>query len=225
MVRVKVDSHVHLLLKKKQKNPDWEVVRQVIGAAKINELDAICVTEHIEADAYDALMHGLFLENKLEANFHDDGTLICQGVGVFPGAELELANRMNVGVHTDLYVLMSLNRRPGFYTLETLHDALVKRGRPFKLVAHHIFWPGKTCDDLNALKRCLNAIEVPAKDLANVQKYLELARLLRLQTTGGSDAHTFIQVGACHTVFQLQDHEEYCTAKLNRPGFRGGLNS
>nr|7RTY_A Chain A, PsfC [Pseudomonas syringae]7RTY_B Chain B, PsfC [Pseudomonas syringae] len=213
MNRKVVDTHVHLLLSKKQRVPDWAAIKRMLDVAKVDELDALCVTEHIEADGYQTLMEGLFVENRLPGGDQHAGRLTYQGVAIFPGAELELANRTNVGVHTDLEGLLALDRAPGAYTLERLHAVLEQRGRPFKLVAHHIFWPGKTCDDLQALGRYVNAIEVPAKDLANAQNYVALAETLALDTTGGSDAHTFIQVGACRTAFELPGSVRDCTAQ------------
>ena len=213
MVRKTVDSHVHLLLSKKQKTPDWALITCMLEVAKLDELDALCITEHIEADAYQALMEGLFIDGSLQGSALEEGRLSYQGVAIFPGAELELADRSNVGVHTDLEGLMALERRAGAYTLEGIHAALAQRGRPFKLVAHHIFWPGKTGDDLQALGQYVSAIEVPAKDLLNAQKYVSLAESLNLDTTGGSDAHTFIQVGACRTVFEAPASVGDCKAE------------
>jgi len=213
MPKKSVDSHVHLLLSKKQKVPDWDSVRRVLDVAALSGLDALCITEHIEANAYQALMEGLFVDESLEGSSREDGRLTYKGVAIFPGAELELANRCNVGVHADLDVLMVLDREAGAYTLEGIHTALVQKGKPFKLVVHHIFWPGKTCDDLKELAQYVDAIEVPAKDLLNVEKYVSLAEALRLDTTGGSDAHTFIQVGACHTVFEASETVRGCTAQ------------
>lgn len=213
MKRTILDAHVHLLMWKQQAEPDWNSVSQTLKVANFNELDAICITEHIEADAYEKLMRGLFCSNRLGGSTQGDGSVICNGVLVLPGAELHLANNMNIGVHADLETLLSLDRRASAYTLDTLHGLLEKRGRPFKLVAHHIFWPGKTCSDLEALKRCINAIEVPAKDLTNIHKYLTLASTLNLDTTGGSDSHSFISIGACKTLINEDNTHSPLTLK------------
>jgi len=203
MVQKRVDSHVHFLVSKSQAMSDWDAIGNILAIAKIAGLDALCVTEHIEAKAYESLMLGIFRDNNLNGTMHSDGVVEVDGVSLLPAAELELQNGTNVGVHTNFDTLISLTRESGAYTLESLHRALSQRERPFKLVAHHIFWPGKTCDDLLELGRYVNAIEVPAKDLANAEKYMALAKDLELATTGGSDAHTFIQVGACHTTFDM----------------------
>ncbi|MFB4393168.1 MULTISPECIES: PHP-associated domain-containing protein [unclassified Pseudomonas] len=202
MNRTTLDAHVHLLMWKQQAAPDWHAVSQALNVARLNELDAICITEHIEADAYEKLMLGLFSTNRLDGNPQRDGSIVIDGVTVLPGAELQLTNNMNIGVHSELEILLSLDRRVGKYTLETLYEHLEKQGRAFKLVAHHIFWPGKTCSNLDTLKRYVNAIEVPAKDLTNAHRYLKLASQLQLDTTGGSDAHSFISVGTCKTVLE-----------------------
>jgi hypothetical protein len=212
MSEIFLDAHVHLLLSKQQ-SPDWEAIERTLMVAKVDGLDAICVTEHIEADAYQSLMEGLFVQGALAGSVQENGRLSYQGVAIFPGAELELASKVNVGVHTDLEGLLALKRDVGAYTLDSLHADLMRRDKPFKLVAHHILWPGKTCDDLAALSRYVSAIEVPAKDLANAQRYVALAAVLGLDTTGGSDTHTFIQVGACRTVFTLPNPMQGCTAQ------------
>ncbi len=205
MTQKKVDTHVHFLVSKKQIQPDWAAIKSILAIAKISGLDALCVTEHIEANAYEPLMRGIFLNNELHGIIQDDGVVTVDNVSLFPGAELELKNKTNVGVHTNFDTLISLDRRPGAYTLEMLHNKLSQSTKHFKLVAHHIFWPGKTCDDLQELGSYVSAIEVPAKDLVNAEKYTTLAIALGLATTGGSDAHTFIQVGACYTVFEVDD--------------------
>lgn len=208
-----VDTHVHLLLSKRQSSPDWQAIGQVLEMASISGLDALCITEHVEADGYASLMQGLFVENQMGGYLHGENTLCVQGVCLFPAAELELANKTNVGVHTDLQGLLALERSAGAYTLAALHDRLKRRGKPFKLVAHHVLWPGKTCDDLEMLGRYIHAIEVPAKDMANAPRYVALAEALKLATTGGSDAHTFIQVGAGYTVFEQLSDASPCTAE------------
>ncbi|MNJ55897.1 hypothetical protein D3C77_514160 [compost metagenome] len=83
-----------------------------------------------------------------------------------------------------------------------MYEELIRCGVKFEVVAHHIYWPGKTCADHFAISPYLSAIEVPAKDVANRQRYEALAVALGLPTTGGSDAHNFIQVGACATILE-----------------------
>lgn len=208
MTEKKIDTHVHLLLSKKQTMPNWSDVKNIMDVALIGGLDAVCITEHIEAAGYEALMNGLFVHHLFDAASSVDGTLSYNGVAIFPGAELELADKSNLGVHTDLPTLLSLNRTPGAYTIDSIYETLKAQGTPFKLVAHHVFWPGKTPADMQLLGELVDAIEVPAKDLINIEKYTKLARDLNLGTTGGSDAHTFIQVGACQTIIRVKEARE-----------------
>lgn len=205
MTVIKIDSHVHLLLSKKQTTPNWSDVKNSLDIAALSGLDAVCITEHIEALGYEPLMRGLFIHNQLNATQGLNGALSYKGVAIFAGAELELADKSNVGVHADLAILLSLDRAPGAYTIDSIYKALKISCAPFKLVAHHVFWPGKTPSDIQKLKNFVHAIEVPAKDLANAERYTNLARELKLETTGGSDAHTFIQIGACHTLTHIED--------------------
>ena len=219
-----IDSHVHMLLSKKQKEPNWSDIKNSLNIAKISGLHAVCITEHIEAEAYEPLMRGIFIENCLDSINDSNGTVVYNDVALFPGAELELADNTNVGVHADLSTLLALDRSPGAYTIESIYEALKLCARPFKLVAHHVFWPGKTCSDFQKLKNHIHAIEVPAKDLANAERYVNLARELKLETTGGSDAHTFIQIGACQTLVCVEDSisfsaENWITSRTTRHSY------
>ncbi|MCW7546921.1 hypothetical protein OO184_02895 [Photorhabdus sp. APURE] len=195
-----IDTHVHLLVSKKQIEPDWRNISHMLHIACISGLDAICVTEHIEAVGYARLMREIFVENKLNGELYDGCVVTPGGLTLYPGAEIQLRNGTNIGVHTDLDTLFLLDHRAGAYSLAELHRELTLRGTWFILVAHHIFWPGKTYPDHAELASYVRAIEVPAKDLKNVNKYIELAERYNLATTGGSDAHTFIQIGACYGV-------------------------
>lgn len=202
---IKIDSHVHFLLSKYQTAPNWADVKNSLNIAALSGLDAVCITEHIEALGYEPLMRGLFIDNQLNASQGPNGEILYNDVAIFPGAELELADKSNIGVHADLPTLLTLNRAPGSYTIDSLYEALRTGNTPFKLVAHHIFWPGKTPECLQGIRSYVDAIEVPAKDLVNAERYINLARELKLVTTGGSDAHTFIQIGACCTLTDIGD--------------------
>ncbi|RRO10752.1 PHP domain-containing protein, partial [Pectobacterium aquaticum] len=193
---MKIDTHVHLLISKKQIEGDFTSINAMLDVAKISDITAICVTEHIEAIGYDKLMTDLFVDNKLQGIVFHDHVLTKQGIRLYPGAEIQLDNGTNIGVHTKLDTLLKLNHKEGAYNLPRLDQALRERKCWYKLVAHHIFWPNKTYPDYDELARYIDAIEIPAKDLENSGKYISLAGKYNLPTTGGSDAHTFIQIGA-----------------------------
>ncbi len=205
---MKIDTHVHLLVSKKQAEVDIQAINYMLDIAKTSQISALCITEHIEAIGYDNLMRALFIDNQLHAEVFHEYILTRQGIKLYPGAELQLANGTNIGVHTSLDTLLKLNHNAGAYTLEKLYDELSMHGGWFTLVAHHIFWPNKTYPDHDELARYVSAIEVPAKDLDNAEQYLVLAQKYGLATTGGSDAHTYIQIGACHSVLNDGEYGE-----------------
>lgn len=205
---MKIDTHVHLLVSKKQTTPDIQAINYMLDIARTSQISALCITEHIESVGYDNLMHALFIDNRLHAEIFPEYILTRQGIKLYPGAELQIANGTNIGVHTSLDSLLQLNHNAGAYTLPELYDALSSHGGWFALVAHHIFWPNKTYPDHDELARYVSAIEVPAKDLDNVEKYLALSQKYGLATTGGSDAHTYIQIGACHSVLSESEYGE-----------------
>lgn len=201
-----IDTHVHLLVSKKQNEPDWVEIKKILDMAYEAGLTAVCVTEHAESAGYRQLMKSLFEDNVYNGQLAEGGVILPSGLMLYPGAEVQLSNGTNVGVHAPLQTLMELNTTAGFYSLDELEDYLQKVGKTFALVAHHIYWEGKTFPDHDRLAEVVSAIEVPAKDSRNSDKYRSLAEKYALPNTGGSDAHTFIQIGACYTQVQ-QDGE------------------
>lgn len=204
---MKIDTHVHMLMNKKQTIPDMQSINHILDIARISQISALCITEHIEAVGYDNLMYSLFIDNHLHAKVFPEYILTRQGIKLYPGAELQLANGTNIGVHTSLDTLLKLNHNEGTYTLPELYNTLSVYGGWFTLVAHHIFWPNKTYPDHSELTRYVSAIEVPAKDLDNAEQYIALSQKYSLATTGGSDAHTYIQIGACHSVLSESEYD------------------
>ncbi|MFH4398999.1 PHP-associated domain-containing protein [Vibrio diabolicus] len=194
-----IDTHVHLLISKKQEKPDYKNINSMLDNAKASGISTICITEHIESVGYDLLMTEIFVENILDGELFSDHVLTKQGIKLYPGAELQLENGTNIGVHTSLDAIMKLKHDEGAYTLSELVKELASTNKWYYLVAHHVFWPNKTYPNHDELSIYVNAIEIPAKDLDNAKKYIELADKYNLPTIGGSDAHTFIQIGACYT--------------------------
>lgn len=194
----KIDTHTHLLVNKSAM-PCIEHISAIFNAAKLAGLDAICVTEHREAAAYEQLMKLLFNENVFDGAIVGGALQLQIGVTVFPAAEIELHDGCNVGVHANLQTLLRLNNKKGYYNLNSLRSQLAGEG-PFALVAHHMLWPGKVYSDMTSLRRQVHAVEVPAKDLDNAKDYEIIALNHNMNTLGGSDAHTFIQIGACFSI-------------------------
>lgn len=199
---MRLDTHTHFLIDKKQEQPCYKSIKNIIKSCIISGIDGLCITEHREAVGYKNLMISLFKNNFIEGNNHEYYFLTTEGVKLFPAAEIQLENGSNIGVHAPLEVLLNLNNISGFYNLPTLHETLVREGKWFFLVAHHIFWPNKTYDNHHELAQYIHAIEVPAKDIRNIEKYINLANQFDLSTLGGSDSHTFIQIGACNTCIE-----------------------
>lgn len=197
---VKIDTHVHLLLNKNVKLPNWGLVRNCIKVAKARGLYGFCVTEHVESQAYSDLIHGLFDKNVLGGDMTSK-RLVVDGVAIFPGAEVQLSNGCNIGVHCCYDVLKDLNRIPGYYSLDALKSVLDESGEPHKLVLHHMFWPGKQYDKPLEAARVVDAIEIPAKHWRECARYIEFAEVVNLPSTGGSDAHSYAQIGIAYTQF------------------------
>lgn len=196
---MKLDTHVHLLISKDAR-PDWSEIRFTFTAARRDGLDLLCICEHLDAIHYGALLEGLFEENRFMGQPMAPGVLrLDNGILLSSGAEVSLRGGGDVGVHASPAVLRRLERRKGHYSLGELLDTLQQSGEPTAVVAHHVYVGGKWIDELPSLGHRLNAIELPAKDLAAREKYRGLAAELNLPLVGGGDGHTWLQIGACYT--------------------------
>lgn len=220
MEEFRVDTHTHLLVDKTEHEPDWCEIQKTLDLAASSGLSAICVTEHIEAVGYGKLIEQLFVKNHLKGIDVGGGYRLSNGITIFPGAEIQLVNGSNIGVHAPVEVLLRLDRRAGWYSLESLREDLDNFGERYALVAHHIFWPNKTYPDHDLLAGLVHAIEKPAKDFRNGGAYQQLASKYVLPTTGGSDAHNFIQVGASYTKITTDagqlNHSSFIDSLLNK---------
>lgn len=202
-----IDTHVHLLLSKKQVEPHWESIRDMCEIAMQSGIDGLCVTEHIESVGYVKLMTDLFINNVLQGELSENGLIIENKLVLYPAAEVQLCNGSNIGVHAKIESLLALNKDAGFYDLDSLRAALDAQDNEYALVAHHILWPGKEYPNMDELTRKVNAIEVPAKDIEKMASYKDLAVMYGKPVTGGSDSHTPIQIGASYTVFDEVESE------------------
>ncbi|PJD91620.1 MAG: hypothetical protein CK424_06225 [Legionella sp.] len=97
-------------------------------------------------------------------------------------------------------ILKSLNKNKGYYTLESLLDTVSTATDSFVIVGHHLYRPGKWINHIEEKSHLLDAIELPAKDIVQKEKYRNLSTSLKKNFVAGSDAHTWAQIGVGYTM-------------------------
>jgi histidinol phosphatase-like PHP family hydrolase len=211
-----IDTHVHFLVSKVAE-PDWAEIGFAVRAARSDGIDIICVTEHLDAVNYEALVRGIFDEMRLGGTLIRPGVLqLDDGLILSSAAEIALKGGGDVGLHCSPQQLLALDRAKGAYSLADLVEHIA----PFKdevlLVAHHYFWANKSFAELPMLAQHVDAVELPAKDLAHTQDYVELAQRFDLPLIGASDAHTWVQIGSCRSHREVVSSGDFSHEELKR---------
>lgn len=201
-----IDTHTHALVSK-EAIPNYEAIKFNLNIAKdIHDINVVCFTEHLDANFYRELMKNVFDKNIFQGQKLSESLIkLNDDFYISSGAEVSLKSGADVGVHTSLDILMSLNTQKGFYTIESLYDDLSKKTSNFIIFAHHLFKPGKWIDRFDQYADCFDAVELPAKDIANKEKYYDFAGINKKSLVAGSDAHTWVQIGVGRTVLD-KDH-------------------
>lgn len=196
---MKIDTHTHLLLTKNAL-PDWKAINYYYDVAKASGLDVVCMTEHLDAIYYPELLESIFRKNVLNGKMLADSVIkLPNSLILLSGAEVSLKGGADVGLHTNVNVLKKLNNEKGYYTLETLTEAVSRLTDDYILAGHHLYRPGKWIDNFEENNSLLTCIELPAKDIAQKEKYIALAEKFKKQVIAGSDAHTWVQLGVGKT--------------------------
>lgn len=191
-----IDTHVHLL-ESKTCRPDWSEISYTFHVAKEKNIDVLCVTEHRDAVGYEELFIEIFLGNRLGGQLNADGALqLAAGTIIRPAAEVSLFGGGDMGVHSDLNTVMSLSGRKNEYNAEDLLSFLSGRGEDYVSVAHHLLLNGKWWAGFEQVIHLVDAIEIPGKQASVMDDYLKLAVRHSKSRLSGSDAHTWIQLGA-----------------------------
>lgn len=206
---MRIDTHTHLILTKVS-GIDWDHVAQALKGAAAADLDIVYVSEHVDAVGYEELLRGLFEQGRMGGELLAPGVVkLDDGPILRAAGEVPCRNGEDIGVHTDIDVLFELHRAKGHYTVSELLDQLDATSRPYAAIVHHVYWPTKYSDDIAENASRLHAIELPSRHLDEEERYHKLAADLGLPLVGGSDAHSFIQYGACFSeVKEMLDVDE-----------------
>ncbi|MHC8316449.1 PHP domain-containing protein [Pseudomonas sp. LB3P31] len=218
-----LDTHVHLLASKVSR-PDWSEINHTFNVAKIKGIDLLCITEHIDAEGFEELYREIFIENRLGGDYESSGMLrLKSGIVISPGAEVSLAGGGDMGVHTGLNTIMSLDSRKGTYSAEILLDVLEAGSNDYVAVAHHVLIEGKWWKDFDQVVDRLDAIEVPGKHSCCSDDYLALADRYSKGKLCGSDAHNWVQLGAGLTFVECGAVDGGSEYSLNISGLKHSL--
>lgn len=220
-----IDSHVHFLVSKVA-DPDWAEIAFSVRAARGDGIDVICVTEHLDAVHYGALIRGIFEERRLGGTLVGPGVLrLDDGLTLSSGAEVALKGGGDVGLHCAPERLLALDTAKGAYSLAGLVDVVAPFADEAVLVAHHYYWSNKSFAELPALSAHVDAVELPAKHLARAADYAALAAQLAKPLIGASDAHTWVQIGSCRSECDVAGDGGFSHALLKQWIRDGGLRA
>lgn len=216
-----IDTHTHALVSK-EATPNYEAIKFNLNIAKdVHGINVVCFTEHLDANSYRDLMRSVFDKNIFQGQKLSESLIkLNDNFYISSGAEISLKGGADVGVHTSLDILMSLSIQKGFYTIESLYDELSRKTSNFIIFAHHLFKPGKWIDRFDQYASCFDAVELPAKDIANKEKYYDFAEANKKTLVAGSDAHTWVQIGVGRTVL---DDEHIKLGEQFHPSFKSSI--
>ncbi len=217
--KMRIDLHTHVKISKKTRF-DHDYFRQMIREAGANGLHALAITEHFNT----LMFHEIYETLDREYDYQDDH-YICDGVRLFPGMEVDIAetghiliiggrgdidamrSELDAHAETDSFIPMSK-----LLDMKDRYDVLTIGAHPYRTSTplHHLDW--------DLLQR-LDALDLNGKDLhaQEATAYRSKLRLfadeLGLPIVGGSDTHHYLQYGCvwnelaedCRTVRELKD--------------------
>lgn len=207
---MKIDTHSHLLYTK-ESSPDWKAISFFFDIAKLKGLDVLCVTEHLDALCYDELIDCLFQQNCLNGKLLREGVIqLTNSLIISSGAEVSLVGGADVGLHAKPSVLQALNKKKGYYNLYNLVDEVASLTDDYIIVGHHLYKPGKWIENIEEQAKFLDAVELPAKDIIQKERYESLKVSLNKHFVSGSDSHTWVQLGVGYTIIQDEVSDKEC---------------
>lgn len=210
-----IDFHTHGKLAKKIpftiRYVDW-----LFREAKAAGLDAFCLTEHSNTFQFEELYRYIASVGR-----QDGDTLILNGLRIFPGMEIDVAEGGHMLTIGSLEVIMELHSRlENTQKREPLFSELMDMLEQYPVLsgAAHPFRNGGHIPELprEQLLR-LHFLDLNGKDMAQSRDRIErltygLGQSLNIPVVGGSDTHQAAQYGCicscfekdCVTVSQLR---------------------
>lgn len=199
-----IDFHSHVKISKKSAfQPDY--FEQMIEEAKLNGLDAICLTEHFNTirffDVYDYLdAHYRYIDDYYDVN----------GFKVFPGMEVDVkegGHTLVIGqrqsIRTMREQLNPYTTKDNFISIDQLNE-WVKVNNCLFIGAHFYRESTPLIHLTDQQLHYFDALDLNGKDLFSYdmtsyqEKLTEVADRLNLPIVGGSDTHHFLQYGVIY---------------------------
>ncbi len=206
---LKLDLHTHLKVSKRTPLQPGEA-RRFGSMARERGLDGLAVTEHFHAPGF-WLMYDELLQNHV----YRRGRFETADALMYSGAELTLDEGVDLVLLAPLQDLRALDRAfrlrlsCGYHpTAEEFLDASERLESPVVTILAHPFGHARGADAMGprAFADLIDAVEINARFVGEpeVRDTERLAQRHGLATTGGSDAHVHVQVGAAHTELAVE---------------------
>lgn len=206
---MRIDFHTHGKLAKKlpfsSEYTDW-----LFSEARKLGLDALCLTEHFNTLGFDQVYE--YINERYE---RDGDSFIYEGLRIFPGMEVDIAEGGHVLVIGVMEDILEINRqlepnkkKENF--LPFMELVRLVREYPVLIGAAHPYREGGHIPSLP--KACLEQfdfIDLNGKDMAENSKENEmliqaLANQLGIPYVAGSDTHQSFQYGCIYNVFNKE---------------------
>ena len=217
----RIDTHTHPNISKHFAfNP--HVIPRLVARGRRAGLHAIALTEHFHAREY------WKIHEHLEATYPcERGVFHADGLGLVPGAEVNIRERAHVIVLSEIAELRRLDEafpeRLSRGYEPTLREFLdVTDDFDLARIGAHMFRRQKELGKFPAadLQR-LHALEINGKDFGLETMLLVQARALGLPIVGGSDAHHWLQLGVRHSLIHVDEITISALVKAIREGLTG----
>lgn len=204
-----IDFHTHAKLAKmlpfSTQYTDW-----LLSTAKNAGLDALCLTEHFNTWQFSELYRYVALSSVREGD-----TLVFNGLRIFPGMEIDIAeggHMLAIGILEDM---LDLNMRLEPYKGKDSFPPFVKlidllEEYPILVGAAHPFREGGHIPELPYDQLCrLDFLDLNGKDMAEHpertrQMTYALGKTLGKPVLSGSDTHQATQYGCIRTCFEKE---------------------
>lgn len=204
-----IDFHTHgKLAKKLPFSTDY--TKHLFQQAKASGLDALCLTEHFNTIGFDQI-YAYIAQNYEQIQ----DCFMVEGVKVFPGMEVDIAEGGHILVLGQLESILAMNKALEPYKQKDnflSFSALIELSSKYKVIlgAAHVFREGgHIAEQPIELLKQLSFVDLNGKDYATKreaakQEVTEFSEKLNLPIVGGSDTHQYFQYGCIWNVFEKE---------------------
>lgn len=206
---MRIDFHTHGKLAKKlpfsSQYTDW-----LFSEARRMGLDALCLTEHFNTLGFDEVYEYISEHYK-----RDGDSFICEGLRIFPGMEVDIAEGGHVlviGIMEDILEINRLlepNKKKGEFLpfaeliqLVRAYPVLVGAGHPYREGGHIPSLPNECLEQFDFID--LNGKDMAIDSVSNKALIQKLSKELGIPYVAGSDTHQSFQYGCIYNDFNKE---------------------